>query len=150
MRWQFFAALFITALVLNWLWEMIQMPAYSTIAGRSWRSTLLPCTMASLGDAAITVSICALSVLATRNWYWAAQANWKHYVGIALLGAAAAVIIEKTASPLSLWAYNRRMPIVPVLRVGLWPLLQLTLLVPVAVAVAAWWNRRSGLYASGQ
>lgn len=148
--WQFFAALFITSLALNWLWEMIQMPAYSTTAGQSWRSMLLLCTIASLGDAAVTLGIYAVSALATRRWRWAAQAKWKHYVGIALLGVAAAVIIEKAASPLGLWAYSSRMPIVPVLRVGLWPLLQLTLLVPLAVAVAACWSRRAaGSDASG-
>lgn len=142
-RWQFFSALFIAALVLNWLWEMIQMPAYSTTAGQSWRVPLLLCTIASLGDAAITLGIFAVSALATRRWRWATRAKWKQYIGIALLGAVSAVIIEKAASPLGLWEYASRMPIVPLLTVGLWPLLQLTLLVPLAGAVAMWWNGRA-------
>lgn len=40
------------------------------------------------------------------------------------------------------WSYNHRMPVEPVLETGLWPLLQLTLLVPAAIGIATWRARR--------
>ena len=50
------AALVLAAFGLNWLWEMVQMPAYVQMAGRSWTEATLPCALASLGDVPWTLS----------------------------------------------------------------------------------------------
>lgn len=136
--WRFFAALFTVAFVLNWLWEMLQMPAFDDTAGRSWRSTALMCTAASLVDVAITLGIYLVVALVLRRRLWGLGSSWRHYLAAALLGMAVAVAIERISVPLGLWSYSSLMPIVPVTEVGLWPMLQLTLLVPIAIRLAAW------------
>ena len=139
----FLAALFVTAFVLNWSWEMIQVPAYATMAEFSLFERLRIVTVASFADAAITLGIYGLGALLTRQARWAMKGKRKHYLVFGLLGAAAATIIELRAIASGYWAYADLMPVIPVLGVGLWPFLQLTLLVPAALWIAVWWSRRS-------
>ena len=119
------------------------MPAFNETVGRSWRSTALMCTAASLGDATVTLGIYLIVALALKRRLWGLGGNWRYYLAAALLGMAVAVAIEKVTVPLGLWSYSSGMPIVPVIEVGLWPMLQLTLLVPIGIGLAAWWSRHA-------
>lgn len=140
--WTFLTVLPIAAFGLNWPWEMLQMPAYTELAGVSWRESVRICTVATLGDAAITLGICGVGAIATRRLRWGLEGGWNVYLTAALLGGACAAAIEWRALAFGRWSYSDRMPIVAVLGVGLWPLLQLVLLVPAAVWIAAWRARR--------
>jgi hypothetical protein len=140
----FFAALIVAAFCFNWPWEMFQMPAYVEMAGRSWAETLLPCTLAALGDVAMTLAIYGLGALAARNWRWGVEGRWNVYLTGALLGGIFAAAYEWKSLASGRWSYNERMPVVPILGVGLWPLLQLMLLVPASWATAAGWTARAG------
>lgn len=100
------------------------------------------CTRASLADAAITLGIYGTGALATRQLRWAMNGGWKHYLVFVLLGAAAATLIEWLAITFDFWRYHGQMPIVPILGVGLYPFLQLTLLAPAALWLALWWCGR--------
>lgn len=137
------AALFIAAFVLNWVWEMLQMPAYVEMADRPWGEALGICTLATLGDVVVTWAIYGIGTLAAGQLRWGMSSKWNIYATGALLGGLAAVGIEWKALAAGHWSYNDRMPIVPVLGVGLWPLVQLTILAPLAFGVAAWWSRRA-------
>ncbi len=142
--WSFFAALFIAALCLNWPWEMVQMPAYVEMSGHSWRETACRCTEASLGDVAITFGICGVGALAAGQSRWAMNGTWNVYAAAALLGVACAVAVEWKALGLGRWSYADQMPVVPGLSLGLWPLLQLGLLVPISLWIAVrWWVNRN-------
>jgi hypothetical protein len=94
LQWSFFAALLVTAFGLNWLWEMVQMPAYAEMAGRTWRETAWPCAGASLGDTALTLLVYGIIALAARRLDWPMEAKWYAYAAAALLGAACAVAFE--------------------------------------------------------
>lgn len=138
----FVAALVLAAFGLNWLWEMVQMPAYVEMAGRSWLETALPCAVASLGDVAVTLALYGLGALAAGRWRWAVEPRWNVDVAGAALGGLVATALECRFLAAGRWSYNERMPVVPIWGVGLWPLLQLTSLVPVSWAIAAWWAAR--------
>lgn len=142
--WGFLAALIFSAFALNWLWEMLQMSAFIEMEGRSWAETALPCARAAVGDVAMTLCIYGLGALAARNWHWGLEGRWNVYLTGALLGGVFAAAYEWYSLASDRWSYNERMSIVPVLNVGLWPLLQLMLLVPVSGAIAAWWPMRKG------
>lgn len=138
----FLAALLLVSFGLNWIWEMMQMTTYIEMKGRSWRETALVCTLASFGDAVITFLIFAVGALVTRRVRWIAAYGWKAYAGAALGGAMSAMVIEWLAHKTGYWTYTSRMPTVPVIGTGLWPFLQLTLLVPLALWLAGLWSRR--------
>lgn len=141
----FLVALAAVAFALNWLWEMLQMPAYRETAGRSWRETLRPCTLAALGDVAVTFIILGLGVLASGRRRWGPDGGWNVYAAAALLGMLFAVTIEWRAKAFGRWSYAESMRVVPGLGVGLWPVLQLGLLTPASFWVAARvaWIRRA-------
>src|SRR5713226_9123430 len=86
-NWSYFAALFVAAFGLNWLWEMAQMPAYAEMAGRSWRETLPRCTVATLGDVVITFAVYGVGSLAAGQVRWGVTGKWNVYATAALLGA---------------------------------------------------------------
>lgn len=139
----FSAAMLIAGFGLNWLWEMLQGPAYVELPRLPWRERLIVCTIAALGDAAITLGIYGIGALAAGRLRWGMSGGWNVYATGALLGAATAVAIEWKALAFDLWSYNEHMPIAPFAEVGLWPFLQLTLLVPASFWIAVWWSRQT-------
>lgn len=112
------------------------MPAYAEMADKSWRETALSCVAASVGDAGLTLVIYALGALVKRNSHWIMAGDWKNYVIAALIAASCAAIIELVALSIGQWTYMDQMPLLPVLRIGLVPVLQLTLLVPLTFRIA--------------
>ena len=115
---------------------MTQMPAFVEMARRTWRETALACTVATFGDVAITLAICGIGTLAAGDIRWGMRGNWNVYAATALLGALCAAAFEWFAQAIGRWTYNENMPVVPGLKLGLWPLLQLTLLTPLSFGIA--------------
>ena len=124
----------IFALLLNFPWEFLQAPLFVGMAAAPhWEATQI-CAAAALSDAGLTligywvVSIC----LRSRRWVKAPGA-WSivgFVGGLVVLN----VGIEKVATEqFGIWRYAAAMPVVPVLRVGLLPLLQWLLLPPATV-----------------
>jgi hypothetical protein len=68
--WSLGAGLHVAAFGLNGPWEMVQMPACTELAGESWRERVRICTVATLGDAAITLGNYGVGALATRRLRW--------------------------------------------------------------------------------
>lgn len=140
----FFAVFFIAALVLNWIWEMGQMFAYIGMRDQPLVELVLFCTSASIGDAVLTLLAYGLGTLFTRSLSWGIRGGWKGYLTLAICGTVFALVIEWIAKALGYWTYSERMPIVPLVKVGLLPLLQLTILVPAALWLAVRWHKYPG------
>lgn len=134
--WRFLASLLVVAFVLNWFWEMLQMGAYAEMAGRRWAETARSCTVATSADVGITSAIYVIGALAAGDIRWWLTGRWNVYAVCALLGFLAAWFIECQAVAAGRWSYTANMPKLPLIRTGAWPLLQLTLLVPVSVWLA--------------
>ena len=134
---RFFLILAAAAFVLNWIWEMAQMPAYTEMAGLSWLATTRRCTVATIGDVAISLAIYSMGAVAANTVLWGVRPRWNIYAFAALSGAVWAVGVEWWAIATERWSYNGRMPITPMVGIGLWPFLQLTVLVPAAIGIAA-------------
>jgi hypothetical protein len=132
----------LAAFGLNWVWEMVQMPAFVELAGRPWQDTVLTCTVATLGDVVITLAVYGVGALAAGQIRWGMTGRWNVYAAAAILGAVCAAAFEWFSLATGRWSYTDHMLVVPVLRVGLWPLLQLTLLIPAALWIAWWWTGR--------
>ncbi|MEP6902291.1 MAG: hypothetical protein ABJA66_11105 [Actinomycetota bacterium] len=127
---KFYALLAAIAFGLNWLWEMAQMFAFEIKPEDGLGKIFLFCTLAAVIDALVTIGIYVLLMkfnLANRKVF---------YPLTILLGAICAVGFELFALRFELWSYNRTMPVVPFLEVGLLPLIQLTTFVPLAIWLA--------------
>ena len=86
---------------------------------------------ASLGDLLIVSLILLIdAIILTR--IFPKENSKKRFVAIAITGFILAVIIEKYALAIGRWSYNPLMPIIPILNVGLIPILQMIIL-PIAI-----------------
>ncbi len=114
------------------------MSAYVETVGQSWISTLGVCTRAAVGDVGIVLGIYAAAAVAAGDLGWGLRGRWNIYVTAAVLGLAYAALVEHAALSSGRWSYTGRMPVVPGLDAGLWPLLQMTLLPPLTFLLARW------------
>jgi hypothetical protein len=138
----FYITLFVVSFGLNWIWEVAQMFFYKVKPAEMWTHILLYCTLATVIDAFVTLISYKLTTVLVRNRYRESNNEWKPYALMALFGAIWAVFFELVASEFGLWSYNERMPLVPVIKVGLSPLLQLTLLMPTALFLTKWRHKQ--------
>jgi len=103
------------------------MPFYQNMPFNELRSWLL-CFRASLGDGVIILFIWFLGYLIYRRNDWFDLTSVSSLAVMQLSGALIAIGIEIHALSTGRWAYSSLMPLIPVIGVGLSPLLQLLLL----------------------
>lgn len=130
----------IIAGLLHGAWEYLHLPLYTDYEalGTGWHIV----AYATAGDIGYTLLIAVLLGAGKMNTGWIARADRKDYAIAALLGFLVALCVEYKALYLHRWSYAAAMPIVPLLDVGLSPLLQMTVLTPLAI-----WLTRVALYA---
>jgi hypothetical protein len=121
------------AFLLNFVWEMLQIPFFRGMTeGRHWDAVLI-CTQATLGDVGITlIAFWIIAWLGGRTWPLRPSAA--QIVGFTALGLIATMAFELLATKVwDLWSYSELMPVIPILEVGLIPLLQWMVLPPLIV-----------------
>lgn len=138
----FLGILAVSAFVLNLVWEVAQVFGYSSLAESSTLNSLILCMVASFADAVITLGAYLLVALIRWNVGWWLAARFQDFLIFAVFGAISATLIELVAINRGIWSYGSYMPIVPLLKIGLLPLLQLTILLPTALWFALKWRRR--------
>lgn len=131
-HWRLAAAVFGTAVVMNFVWELAQSPLYARMPpfpARMWH-----CLVASLGDGFIVLLIWTTGWLTFRRPDWFRPPRWSAYAVMLTAGLALAVIVEWAGLGAGRWSYTPRMPRVS--GVGLVPLLQMVFVPPLIFAVA--------------
>lgn len=139
----FLATTVLVSFALNEIWEMSQMSTYVETAGHTWTSMLGVCTAAAVVDVGITVIIYSAGALAAGDLGWGLHGRWNIYATVAVWGLGYAALVEHASLTAGRWSYTNRMPVVPLLNAGLWPLLQMILLPPLTFAFARWWAGRN-------
>jgi hypothetical protein len=136
------AAIFAIAVPLNLAWEVAQVQAYA-FPRQGILADLLGCLVPSLGDGLMTLAIYWSGWLVFRRPTWIARPGVAGVALAALVGLLLAVGVEWNALYLTgAWAYAPAMPLVPVLGVGLLPVLQMLVLPPVTFLAVRAWRRR--------
>lgn len=137
------ARVFAVAVAVNYPWELAQSPLYE----QPWApgAMLWHCGLASAGDGAMVLLIVGAGRLLLRRGDWFARPGARGYFVMLALGLALAVGVEWAAvRGLGWWAYSPRMPVVPVLGVGVAPVAQMLALPPLIARLAAMYPRRAG------
>lgn len=114
------------SLVLNILWENVQAPWYMGYAGPV--AHLPMCMRAAIGDVLIVLLIYGLFALMYKDMWWFQKLDWRSVVLLAVVGSSIGIGIEKLALSAQRWDYAQSMPIIPIVEVGLTPVLQMMLL----------------------
>ena len=123
------------AFFLHIIWERAHVRLYSAYEHKGDR---LPITVwAALGDAVYSVTAVLFIGLLKNNFDWMPSIQMVDIVALAIIGLFIALYIEYRALTLHRWAYAVGMPVIPVLKVGLSPVLEMAILLPASVAFVA-------------
>jgi hypothetical protein len=135
--------LFLLSIPLHLIWEVAQISAYNFPEG-TLLTDVIGCFAPTLGDGLMTLVMYWAGWLGFRDWQWILHPGIRGYLFMMSIGLLLAVMVEWNALyRTGAWAYNERMITVPVLRVGLLPLLQMILLPPATVLLLNWvWNKK--------
>jgi amino acid transporter len=136
----YYALLAVIAGVLHGAWEYLHLPLYTgyETLGSGWQLV----AFATVGDIGYTFFITFALAFYRRRIDWLAHPCKNDYLLSAGLGCTVALFVEYKALFLHRWSYAAAMPIIPLLHVGLSPILQMMLLTPLAI-----WLTRVALYA---
>ena len=124
------AVVSIIAFVLHIVWENAQAPLF--LGYVSFIQHFPMCVWGTLGDVALTLIVYILVALLKNDVAWIARLNTKDIIALAVIGFVVAVGIEQRALLFGRWTYADVMPVIPYIRVGLTPILQMTFLLPLS------------------
>jgi hypothetical protein len=112
--------------ILNLLWENVQAPlylGYSNLWQHFW-----VCFKGALGDGAILIFLYIFLALLNRNLLWITKITPADILILVGIGTAIAIGVEKWALMTGRWGYTSAMPLLPLIGVGLPPILQMAIL----------------------
>ena len=132
--------IFIVAVLLNYLWELAQAPLYVGMedynAGVLWH-----CFVASLGDGIMVLLIVTAGWITLKRIDWFERPGIAGYVVMLIAGLNIAVLVEWVAVHiLGRWEYSDKMPMVPMLGIGLVPIAQMLILPLLIFRIVATWS----------
>ena len=116
----FFAFLF------NAAWEILQIPLYKE-GVYTWQHILF-CVLASVADVVMVLLIYFGFAWIYKDAIWIKNLNTKRVILIILTGGIGAVLAEIRHLSIGTWSYTSAMPLMPVVHVGLSPVLQFMIL----------------------
>lgn len=114
--------IFLSAFILNAIWELLHYRLYFDLSGIPQYPHLL---LATFTDA-IIISIIFIIISfknKDKNLKWIGRPKWLDYLIIIIIGLGVAIFIELRALGIERWAYKESMPVI--FGIGLSPLLQL-------------------------
>lgn len=113
------------SLLLHFVWEMLQVPLFSGMAGMSHWDGVIFCLSATIGDVGIALGAFWTTALVAGSRQWLLRPRAYDVTVFILAGLIATVALEYYHTNISLrWSYSELMPLVPPLGTGLSPLLQ--------------------------
>ena len=116
----------VLAFLLNFAWEVIQMPLYKDTSF-SVQSVAF-CALASIADVIMVLLIYFCFALVYKNPLWVQNSTAPRIIILMLVGVAGAIVAEMRHLSAGNWAYDKSMPILRGVDVGLSPVLQFMLL----------------------
>lgn len=120
-------SIFTTAVILNFSWEMLQMPFFNEMSFTDWQDWLL-CFKASISDAGLVLSILFIGRVLFKDWEWHQNLDILKLGYLILFGFVIAVYFEVDALNTARWSYSKLMPTLPLIGVGLVPVIQMLIL----------------------
>jgi phosphatidylglycerophosphate synthase len=114
---------------------MAQMPLFKNMPFK-WETTLF-CFQASIADCIMVLLLYVGFCLIYKNSAWFIRPRFLQVVLLVIMGGLGAILAEKKHISLGNWAYSSYMPLVPVVYIGLSPLLQFMILPAIIFFVAS-------------
>lgn len=131
------------AFLLNFVWEMWQIPFYEGMMAMPHWEGVRFCTWATAGDAGIAVTAYWIVAVVLRSRRWLLELTFGRTAAYVVIGLAITIVLEFTAVHVfERWGYAPIMPTIPLLGIGLLPVLQWLILPPLVLKLAQGQARR--------
>jgi len=114
------------AFIFNLGWELVQLPLY--IGGSYTLMHIAICALGSVADMIMVLLMYLALGLIYKNPMWVNEFTWQRKLVLILIGGVGAVLGEMSHTGQGNWAYAPSMPVIPILHVGLSPVLQFMIL----------------------
>lgn len=122
--------------LLNFVWEIWQMPLFEGMKDLSHFEATLHCTQAALGDVVILLVAFWIIALIAKARRWIFHPKTTQFVGFIAIGIVITVGFEAMAiHVLNRWQYAAAMPTLPVVGIGIVPILQWLIIPPIIVSM---------------
>lgn len=129
----------IYAFLLNFVWEMLQVPFYAGVGQMPHWDGVKMCLEATVGDVGFALVAYWATSFAARSRYWFVEPSVSQMALFIAVGMALTIGFEYYYMNVGLrWTYSGLMPVVPILNIGAGPLLQWLVIPPLVV----WFTRR--------
>ncbi len=112
----------LVAVVLNYVWELAQMPLYQNTSFDIQHIAF--CGLATVADAIMVLLLYFIFAIIYQQPFWIKHINIQRTFMLVVIGGIGAILGEMRHLSLGSWAYGASMPILPFVKVGLSPLLQ--------------------------
>ena len=123
---KFICIMIFLAFLLNFAWELIQIPLYKNPAYDINHITF--CALASLADVLMVLLLYFGLALIFKNPLWIKHLKLHQIALVVIIGGVGAFLSEMRHLSLGSWAYDKSMPLIPVVNVGISPVLQFMIL----------------------
>lgn len=126
--------LIVISFLVHFVWEMWQIPFYRGMVVAEHWSAVVICSQAAIGDGIIAVAAYSIAALTAKDFQWLRLRVGVPHLFYLLIGLVITAIFEVAATGvLDRWQYSDMMPTLPVIEIGLIPLLQWLLIPPVVL-----------------
>lgn len=128
------------ALPLYFAWEMAQAPFFTGMPA-GWVKATLMCAQATLGDGVLVAAVAIAGTLLYRDRRWFVPPSLPRYVVAVVVGVALQIAVEWVmVYRLGRWGYASDQPILPIVGLGILPVLQPIVLLPLTFWLTARWE----------
>ncbi len=114
------------AFLLNFAWELIQIPLYKNPAYDTRHIAF--CALASLADVLMVLLLYFGLAFIFKEPFWIQDLKSTRVLLLVSIGGVGAVLSEIRHLSLGSWGYDNSMPLIPVVNVGIAPVLQFMIL----------------------
>ncbi len=123
---KFVFIMIVFAFLLNFAWELLQIPLYKNPVYDIKHIAF--CALASLADVLMVLLLYFGLAFIFKDHFWIQHFKLTRVLLLVLIGGAGAVLSEMRHLSSGSWGYDNSMPLIPVVNVGISPLLQFMIL----------------------
>ncbi|MGM0501556.1 MAG: hypothetical protein ACQERJ_03410 [Bacillota bacterium] len=127
----------IIQLILHGAWEYLQCGLFYTMEGQSSFEHTRLMISATIGDVGIALGVFMILAFVNQSWNWFLD-SWdkKDKVIMILYALFVSFFFEVHALYINRWGYSAKMPLFPKTNIGLLPVIQLLILLPLGFVIA--------------
>ena len=122
----FIFIMIVIAFLLNFAWELLQLPLYKNPAYDIEHIAF--CALASLADVLMVLLLYLGLGFIFKDFFWMQDLKLQRVFLLVLIGGGGAVLSEMRHLSLGSWEYDKSMPLLPFVKVGIAPVLQFKIL----------------------